>query len=128
MSDNTQKLPKLKRVLRYLLSGFVIYVGITHFTPLDFMRSIMPPYIPYHDFMIYLSGVIEITLGAGLLIKRFRRLAAWGMILLFIAVFPANVYLFQNQEIVPAPYSLHVLRMLLQPVFILWAYWYTRPY
>jgi len=91
------------------------------------MRSIMPPYIPGHDFMIFLSGAIEISLGLLLLVKKYRSLAAWGMILLFIAVFPANIYLFQNQEIVPAPYFLHVVRLLLQPVFILWAFWYTRP-
>ena len=114
-------------VLMYLLSGFLIYVGITHFTSLDFMRRIMPPYIPGHDLMIYFSGVIEIVLGIMLLINKYRAMAAWGMILLFIAVFPANIYLFQNQEIVPAPYFLHVFRLLLQPVFILWAFWYTRP-
>jgi uncharacterized membrane protein len=49
------------------------------------------------------------------------------MILLLIAIFPANIYAYQHQELVPAPAWLHLLRLPLQAVFILWAWWYTRP-
>jgi uncharacterized membrane protein len=54
-------------------------------------------------------------------------LAAWGIFLLLIAVFPANIYLYQHQELLSAPPILHLLRLPLQGVFLLWAYWHTRP-
>ena len=53
-------------------------------------------------------------------------MAAWGIVALLIAVFPANVYLYQHQDILPASPSVHLLRLPLQGVFILWAYWHTR--
>jgi uncharacterized membrane protein len=61
------------------------------------------------------------------LVPRVSRLAAWGIFALLIAVFPANIYLFQNQEILPAPPVVHLLRLPLQGLFLLWAYWHTRP-
>jgi uncharacterized membrane protein len=64
--------------------------------------------------------------GLLLLVPRFSRLAAWGIIALLIAVFPANVYLYQHQDILPGPPLLHVLRLPLQAVFILWAFWHTK--
>jgi uncharacterized membrane protein len=71
--------------------------------------------------------VFEIVLGVLLLVPRFSRIAAWGIIALLIAVFPANIYAYQNQEVLPAPPLLHLLRLPLQGLFILWAYWHTRP-
>jgi uncharacterized membrane protein len=53
-------------------------------------------------------------------------LAAWGIIALLIAVFPANIYVYQHQDVLPAPPILHFLRLPLQGVFILWAYWHTK--
>lgn len=41
-------------------------------------------------------------------------------------VFPANIYVYQHQEIIPASHSVHFLRLVLQGVLILWAYWHTR--
>ena len=87
----------------------------------------MPPYLPLHRELVYLSGVFEIALGVSLLIPRFSRLAAWGIIALLIAVFPANIYVYQHQELIPGSPILHFLRLPLQGVFLLWAYWHTRP-
>jgi uncharacterized membrane protein len=56
-----------------------------------------------------------------------QRLAGWGLISLLIAVFPANIYAYQHQELLPAAPLLHLLRLPLQGLLILWAYWYTRP-
>ena len=58
----------------------------------------MPDYLPYHLEAVYISGICEIVLGALLLIKKYRRIAGWGLILLLIAVFPANIYLAQNEN------------------------------
>ena len=75
----------------------------------------------------YLSGVSEMALGLLLFVPRFSRLAAWGIIALLIAVFPANIYVYQNQAVLPALPLFHLLRLPLQGVFILWAYWHTKP-
>ncbi len=117
----------LKTVSRYIFGILFIAAGVLHFTRPDFYLKIMPPYLPLHRELVYASGVFEILLGALLLIKRFAPLAGWGLILLLIAVFPANIYVYQHQEIMPASPLLHLLRLPLQAVLILWAYWYTRP-
>ena len=97
-----------------------------HLVNPDFFLKIMPPYLPLHDELVFVSGVFEILLGGLLLLPRFSYLAAWGIMVLLIAVFPANIYLYQHQEILPASPIIHLLRLPLQGVFILWAYWHTR--
>ena len=53
--------------------------------------TIMPPYLPLHLELVYLSGLCEAALGVLLVVPRFSRLAAWGICVLLIAVFPANI-------------------------------------
>jgi uncharacterized membrane protein len=118
---------RTKTVSKYLLAIFMVGAGTMHFLRTDFYVKIMPPYLPLHRELVYLSGVFEIVLGVSLLIPRLSRLAAWGIIALLIAVFPANIYVFQHQDLLPAPPIMHLLRLPLQGVFLLWAYWHTRP-
>lgn len=118
---------QLKFASLVLLAIFMMAAGILHFVNPDFYLKIMPDYLPWHLELVYLSGVAEFVLGAALLIPRWRRLAAWGVIALLIAVFPANIYAYQHQDLLPAPPLVHLLRLPLQLVFILWAYWHTRP-
>ena len=92
-----------------------------------FYTTIMPPYLPLHLALVYLSGFCEVALGVLLLAPRLSRLAAWGIFALLIAVFPANIYLYQHQELLPASPIVHLLRIPLQGVFLFWAYWHTRP-
>lgn len=104
-----------------------IVAGVMHFTEERFFLRIMPPYLPYHRFLVHFSGIAEILLGVLLLIPSTSRLAAWGLIALLIAVFPANIHVYQNQDLVPAGPMVHTLRLVFQVILILWAYWYTRP-
>jgi uncharacterized membrane protein len=117
----------VKTLTRFLFGLLFIGAGVMHFVRPGFYLKIMPDYLPLHLELVYLSGVFEIGLGALLLVRRWSRLAAWGLILLLIAIFPANIYAYQHQDVVPAPPLLHLLRLPLQGVLILWAYWYTRP-
>ena len=105
----------------------MIGAGTMHFMNPKFYLTIMPPYLPFHLGLVYLSGFFEVLLGVLLLVPRFTRLAAWGIVALLIAVFPANIYIYQHQELLPAPTMVHFLRLPLQVVFLLWAYWHTRP-
>src|SRR5471030_2947453 len=116
----------IKTNSKYLLALLMIGAGVMHFVKPDFYLKIMPPYLPLHLELVYLSGFCEIALGLLLLVPRCSRWAAWGVIALLIAVFPANIYLYQHQDILAAPPIIHFLRLPLQGVFILWAYWHTR--
>lgn len=116
----------IRATSKYVLVLLLIGAGLMHFIKPDFFLKIMPPYLPFHLELVYLSGACEIACGIGLLIPRLSRLAAWGTIALLIAVFPANIYLYQHQEIVPASPTVHFLRLLLQGLLILMAYWQTQ--
>tara|TARA_Y100000590_G_scaffold468184_1_gene649894 strand:- start:931 stop:1278 length:348 start_codon:yes stop_codon:yes gene_type:complete len=81
------------------MSFFYINVGIKHFTDPLWFQYIIPPYLSFWGLeLVYLSGAIEIILGILLFIPRFRKGAAYGIILLLIAVYPANIYLAFNEE------------------------------
>ena len=105
----------------------MVVAGTMHFIIPGLYVRMMPDYLPDHLPMVYLSGFLEVSFGILLLVERCRRFAAWGIFALLIAVFPANVFLFQNQQIIPAPPFLHLLRLPMQGVFLLWAFWFTRP-
>lgn len=120
----------LKIGLRIIYGVFFIAAGFNHFAHPDFYLRIIPPYFPdqLHWTINSVSGFAEVILGLLMLIPATSRLAGWGYIALLIAVFPANIYVFQNQEIMPdvSPIA-HLIRLPLQAVMILWAYWYTLP-
>lgn len=118
-----------KEILRVILSASLIAVAITHFTHTDQHIRIVPPFLPHPAALVQISGVIEILLAIALLIPVLSVPAAWGMIALFIAVFPANIY--QAMYSIPIdgiPNSpwLYWARLPFQAVLIAWAYWYTR--
>jgi len=117
----------IKSASRIVLAIFMVGAGVMHYVNPDFYLNIIPSYLPLHRELVYLSGVCEIVLGALLLVPRFSRLASWGIIALLISVFPANIFVYQNQDVLPALATFHLLRLPLQGVFILWAFWHTRP-
>ncbi len=121
-------IPIVKQILKYLLAISFVLAGINHFLNPAFYLRMMPPYFPAHSFLIYLSGFLEIALGILLVVPRFTRRAAFGMIALLIAVYPANFYMAQNPELFSefSPWMIR-LRLPLQFIIILWAHWFTRP-
>ncbi len=121
-------MPKIKIILKYLFGIFFVLAGINHFANSAFYLRLMPPYLPWHLFLVNLSGLCEIGLGILLLIPKFTSLAGWGLIALLIAVFPANIHMAINPQLFPefSPLLLW-LRLPLQFGLIAWAYWYTKP-
>lgn len=125
----------LQARLRWVLSTFMVLIGITHFTNGDMFASIVPPFLPYPLLLVYVSGVAEIALGIMLSIDRTQRLAAWLLIALFIAVFPANIYMALHPDLtivgkptwMPQPSATAAwIRLPFQFALIYWAYLYTR--
>ena len=117
----------VKTILKYIFAAAFILAGINHFLNPQFYLKMMPPVLPAHLFLIYLSGVFEILFGILLLIPRFSRLAAWLIIALLIAVFPANIYMAMNPQLFPdISQTALYLRLPLQFVLIAWAFWFTR--
>ena len=106
-----------------------VWVGINHFTNPEFFVAIVPNYLIWPLALVYISGAFEILLGIGLL-TAFRKWAAFGLILLLIAVFPANIYLVQSevaQQALDISKTAAIIRLPFQLVFIGLAYWHSRP-
>ena len=120
---------KFKQVFRVILSVFIVVAGILHFVTPDPFVKIVPPYLPYPLELVYISGFFEILGGVGLLIPIVSRAAAWGLIALFIAVFPANINQAVNNialEGIPHNQLLYWVRLPFQAVLIAWAWWFTK--
>ena len=118
-----------KKITIYFMGLAYIYVGIRHFIDPDFFLAIMPDYLPYHLEAVYISGICEIALGTMLFFKKYRWIAGWGLILLLIAVFPANIYLAQNesaQQAIQISETTALIRLPFQALFIGLAYWHTK--
>jgi uncharacterized membrane protein len=115
-----------KLIGRGIFAALFIVGGIAHFLMPNVYMRIMPPYLPYHRALVLASGVFEVALGILLLIPRTSHLAAWGLIALLIAVFPANLFMYQHSEQFHVSPILLLLRLPLQGLLILWAYLYTR--
>lgn len=106
-----------------------IYVGMRHFIDPDFFLAIMPDYLPFHQEAVYISGFFEILLGGMLLFQKSRKVAGWGLIVLLIAVFPANIYLAQNeaaQQAIDISQTAAIVRLPFQALFIGIAFWHQR--
>ena len=117
---------EIKTVSLYVMAGFYTLAGIAHFANPKFFLRIMPPYIPWHKPIVYLSGVAEIGLGILLLLPEYSSWAAWGIIALLIAVFPANLYHYTSGGAgMRIPKWALALRLPLQAVLIAWAWWHT---
>jgi len=121
-------MPSFKTFTRYLFGILFILAGVNHFRNPGFYVNIMPPYLPWHDALVAISGVAEFALGALLLFRRWSALAGWGLVALLVAVFPVHVHMVMNPQLYPSipPVALW-LRLLFQGPLIAWAYWYTRP-
>lgn len=118
----------IKGILKVIFASIFILAGVLHFVKTDFFMGIMPPVIPWHLFWVYLSGVFEIALGIMLLIPKFSRAAAYGLIVLLIMVFPTNIYMAMKPQLFSefSQTGLY-LRLFIQFILIGWAYWFTYP-
>lgn len=92
--------------------------GIAHFAITSIEMRIVPPYIPWPRIAVLASGVFELLGAAGLLWRRSRRAAAWGLFLLTLAVTPCHIYMLQRPELFSVPYWLLIARLPLQAALL----------
>lgn len=101
--------------------------GIGHFTATDFFVAIVPPWVPFPLWVVYLSGVIEIALALLIVWPKTRPMAGWGLVALTIAVTPANVHMYMNPDQFPdASQSVYLIRLIVQVFLIALIWWSTR--
>jgi uncharacterized membrane protein len=118
-------------VLRVLLSALFLFAGTVHLLDPRLFLPVMPPFIPFHLPCIIISGVCELAGGLGLLIPS-RRILYWtgcGLLLLLVAVFPANIYMaVENIRIhgFPSQPWMGWARLPLQPLLMLGVSWVTH--
>jgi uncharacterized membrane protein len=121
----------LRIFVRLLLAALFIFAGTFHLRNPDFFLPVMPPWIPYPLQCILISGVFELLGGVGLLIPmgKIQFLTGWGLTLLLIAIFPANIYMAAAHVKIhgfPAHEWMAWARLPLQLVLIVGVLWITR--
>jgi uncharacterized membrane protein len=120
----------VRHAARYLLGAALIYAGVGHFTfsRIAFQAQV-PPWLPLDpDFVVLASGAVEIALGLGLIfIARYRKQIGWLTAAFFLAVFPGNIsqYLTQTDAFGLNTDEARAIRLLFQPLLIIWALWAT---
>jgi uncharacterized membrane protein len=112
---------------RIALAVLFLGAGALHFVLTATYMRIMPAYLPAHRELVLISGAFEMLGGLGLLVPATRHLAAWGLVALLIAVFPANLTMVTDHAHFPGvPLWAAWLRLPLQLPLMWWAWLYTR--
>lgn len=110
----------------YLMAILYILAGFNHFRNPGMYLKIIPPFFKSPKLINVVSGTAEIVLGVLLMFSLTTQYAAWGIIVLLIAIFPANLYMFQNKKAsFNLPKWILFVRLPLQLVLIIWAFQYT---
>ena len=126
MFDLPRSLPR--RLVLFVVAAFFTIAGVGHFSNAEFFVAIMPPYLPWHLEIVYVSGVFEIAGGLGVLLGATRRWAGYGLLALLVAVYPANIHMAMNPELFPDITATALYgRLPLQFVFAWCVWWSTRP-
>jgi len=128
MSDEST----VKRIARWAMFLFMVASGIGHFAVTGAYAAMVPAALPWPRALVYISGVAELAGGIGLMVPwpRLRRAAAWGIVALLVAVFPANINMAANHI---SPAGMHLsnaalwARLPFQALFVAWAWWLARP-
>jgi uncharacterized membrane protein len=114
---------------RVLLGSFLTFTGISHFTAREAFTAQVPPWMPFTDAVIIVSGAIELVLAAGLFFApaALRPVVGWMLAGFFLLIFPGNIsqYVTGTDEFGMVTEGARLFRLFLQPVLIVWALWCT---
>lgn len=119
----------IKYLSIYLMSIAYTYVGVRHFIDPNFFLAIMPNYLSMHLFFIYLTGLMEVVFGLLLAFRKTRKFASYGLIILLLIVFPANIHLVESelsQSILEVSKEQTIIRLPFQGLLLILAYWHSK--
>jgi uncharacterized membrane protein len=121
----------IKKISLVILILFYLVAGVNHFRNPESYYRIIPNYLPYPILVNILAGCFELLFGLLLLFPKTRRYAAWGIILMLIAFLPVHISMLgdaplQLGNLTVTPFIAWVRLIVLQPLLILWGWWYTK--
>ena len=119
----------IKYLTIYLMSIAYTYVGVRHFIDPNFFLAIMPNYLSMHLFFVYLTGLMEVVFGLLLAFRKTRKFASYGLIILLLIVFPADIHLVESelsQSILEVSKEQTIIRLPFQGLLLLLAYWHSK--
>ncbi len=120
---------RMQRISLYLAALLFLAAGLLHLVRPGPFMAIVPPYVPHHRTVVLISGLAEIFGAFGLLVPFARKPAAWGLVLLLVAVFPANIHMaLHHIQVTARPLPNYALwgRLFLQPLMIWWVWSLAR--
>jgi uncharacterized membrane protein len=116
----------MKKFPLYVMGAAYVLAGLNHFLHPEFYLKMLEGFLPYPEGLNIISGAAEMLLGIGVMIPATRKLSAWGIILLLLAIFPANINMaIHHNEWNFSAFMLYV-RLPIQFLLIWWAYQYTK--
>ena len=111
------------------MAAFFVVAGALHFLRPGAYVGIMPPFLPNPRDLVLISGAAEIAGGAGVLMRATRRAAGVGLVVLLVAVFPANVQMLINHRGQDMPWWMEAIlwiRLPFQGLLIAWVWRATQ--
>lgn len=119
----------LRTIGRLVLGAFLLGAGVGHFTNAQAFLAQVPPWMPAPDAVVAISGVIELVLGAALILTpgRYRAAVGWIVAAFFVVIFPGNISQFVTGTDAFGLDSdvARFVRLLFQPLLVVWALWCT---
>jgi len=123
---------KLKKASLVVMVIFYLIAGFNHFYNPPSYLTMIPTYLPYPKIINLTAGFFELSFAIILIFTKTRRFAAWGIILMLIAFLPVHIQMVKDApfllrgSITVTPFIAWIRLVVLQPLLILWAWWYTR--
>ena len=114
--------------MNWILGGLFVVAGVFHFITPRFFKAIIPDYFPNycHGLLVYVSGLADIIGGIGVMIPTLQSVSAWGLFVLTLAVFPANVFMAYHPKFSHIPSWIRWGRLPLQLPLLYWIYQFTQ--
>ncbi len=114
----------LKLILTFLFGIFMILAGVNHFIKPEMYAPFIPDFLP-NVAVNYLTGIAEIVVGIGVFIPRFRSLATLGILTMMLLFLPLHVIDVFKENPAIGSHQVALIRLPIQFLFILWA-WYIH--
>lgn len=121
----------VQHLARLALAAFMLFAGLGHFRATQTFLAQVPPFLPWRELIVQVSGVMEIVLALGLLLPQpHRARAGLALAAFYILIFPGNLsqYFTHTPAFGLDSDAARAVRLLFQPVLVAWALWCTGAY